>query len=272
MIDISAFKGIELPTKQELTEREKIEDRARIIMKVGECLTVPARTAWGRPSNENIIGREWLEGLQKDDLNDVNNHGLFVLGYGDAKSPYGAGPTRDPRRATYGARLLVRFEDMPIFSRNLFRTVESEPIKELNAWIEENMKQEKYRTLEAGQFYDIKFDFWFCVGNTSFSGRFANLTRRKDGFASHAVLGDLVLVLNDGYFSGQYFIRDPEIRDSSPLYGKLEHIFSESSEVYQKIGATLQRTLDNQKKLVGGLVERIDIEPDYAGLITIDNT
>ncbi len=272
IIDISILNERKFPTRQELVQRNRIKDRAQLIMNAGRGLTVPADRVWGKPSNGDS-GNEWINGLQRDDLNDVNNHGLFVLGYGDPRSPYGAGPTRDPRRATYAARLMVRFEDIPIFSKGFFRTAESKHVDGLNAWAEEYMRKDNPNAFRGLQYdsRDQDASFYFYVGNNYFGGQLINLTRDKNGLAS-TVSGDLVFIINDGFFSGQDFIDDFEFRNSSPIYGKLEHIFSEGNEIYKRIGLELQERLDNQRSLVEGLVEIIGKKTDYAGLITIDNT
>lgn len=294
IIDASILKNVQLaPSKQEIIKKGSFVDRAQCILDAGKGLTVPATTVWGAPVPN---GKDWKEGIGKQDLNNTSHefalnmgkvlpYGPFVVGYGNPDSSYGAGINRDPRRATYAARLLVRFEDVPIISESIFGRKESPELEKLNGWVQENAASQNAARL-AGQWGgESGLSFSFHAGGVYFGGRAVNLTRSKAGIASLSVSGDLVFVLNDGYFSGQEFITDAAVRGSSPILGKLETLYSGAGSVYTGIFFELMKRLDAMQKLADALSQSLGIwgkpdgmgaipigTPDVAGIITVDNT
>lgn len=294
ILDVKALAKANFPaSRQELVKGNRFLDRAQCILDTGIGLAVPATTVWGMPLPN---GKDWKKGVERGELNNTDHefaltmgkllpYGPFVVGYGDPDSCYGAGPTRDPRRATYAARLLVRFEDVPLMSDGLLRKRESAPVEALNEWVAENADATKLYPASFSGWERDSLSFSFYVGRVWFGGRAVNLTRSKTGAAASIVRGDLVLVLNDGYFSGQAFIPDAAVRHYSPLYGKLETIYSQGSEVYRGIFTELKKRFEGMQKLASGLAKKLGVRgkpdsmgaipigvADFAAIITIDNT
>ncbi len=188
----------------------------KIIRDIGqECFNCAPTNVWGKTNR--------LEGKMSllDDVNIENSHNLLVLGYGDAENNgwYGAGPTRDMRRAYYKPMLLNLEENVKIGQKGFFSTKLSEYINQFADSLDSlNLSKQvnSFYSQDNGQtnlIYGIvpvsnKENAGFCIFSTNV--RKSN----KDYFS------DLGILLNFGQFSGHIFLPQ-EIRNGSPLYGPL---------------------------------------------------
>ncbi|VVB57770.1 Uncharacterised protein [Candidatus Anstonella stagnisolia] len=293
IVDASILKKVQLaPSRQELVQKGSFVDRAQCILDAGRGLAAPATTVWGSLPD----GKDWKQGIGKEDLNNTDHglalntgkvppYGPFVVGYGNPDSLYGAGINRDPRRAAYAARLLVRFEDVPLLFESVLGGKKSSEVENLNEWVDRNAHSHCAARPVIARRGGTELYFSFHAGGVYFGGRAVNLTRSKAGFASLSVSGDLVFVLDDGHFSGQEFIPDPAVRNSSPILGRLETLYSGAGSVYTGIFAELKKRLEGMQKLADGLSHALGVfgrpgatgaspinMPDVAGIITVDNT
>ncbi len=212
------------------------------------------------------------ENVTSEDLERV------IVGYGDPWNNgwYGAGPTRNPLRATYAVRLFTLLPELEIFRRTMGmqKIGEALPILEagITKWGFSKYQDSGYSYTYGsglqpmGKYVAEKED-----GNVWLNVYLANAGLKKDGLTTNRMMGDVVLSMTTGTKSGHAFI-PPEARHESPLYGSLEIILGDEVKgVHAK--ATVW-ALETMEKLRGVVVAVLP--PNFGShttdAITVNNT
>jgi len=224
------------------------------------CTVAPAANAISRATA--IVPAQPLPGIREltdNDINSASKLGLVVVGYGDPMGWYGAGPTRDLRRATLAVRMGIIFKEVELRKNIAGISVPSDFVKEM-AEI-------------------LKLDFSGNVGElTGISGmdrkfwlNYGAYNVFKAGIWPFSVAkGDVTFTITFGYQSGQNFLPD-EIRGTSPLYGRLDHIYAGIGSVFEKAKAWMDDEVAGLQKVADKL-SSTQQKPDVVAAVTIDNT
>jgi len=190
------------------------------------------------PSCIVLLNDNAINGMQKPDL-------LFV-GYGDASGCYGAGPTRDLRRATYGPRLIAVLPDVHLATKGLLSFKPTDFVRQLAA----------------------RIDAIDGVGNANVG--VTNLSLEKGGPFSTGVDGDIVLLLNHPHASGHAFLPE-NVRQTSPLYGDLRTVGVSIDGCGKALRGWIEGAIVKLKETLGGILPAGQ-KADVVGIVTIDNT
>lgn len=185
---------------------------AGIIRAMGqECFSSAPTNIWGKTKN-GIEGK--MELLDDSKINSSN--GLLVLGFGDAygNGCYGAGPTRDMRRAYYTPMVLTLQPNVKIGKKDLLFNSNSKYIREFS------------KSVDSLELSDLNSD---CFKNSNIKPLLGGVFNKEaifNIFASNIrkskrdYFCDLGILLKSEEVSGHNFIPQ-EQRNDSPLYGPL---------------------------------------------------
>ncbi|MFH1470517.1 MAG: hypothetical protein ABIF01_02105 [Candidatus Micrarchaeota archaeon] len=213
--------------------------------------------------------------LSDSDIKEGGNLGLVVVGFGNAFNNgwYGAGPTRDLRRATLASRIIAITSNITLVNTNLIGHKSSEFLRAVSTNLNGNFQvsdssgpswssrksliQLNTYALQRGD--ETSFaTFWLTT-----------LSKEKAGVMASSVNGDLVITLTFGPVSGHRFL-PREVRQTSPLHGSLDS-FLNTDGVY----ADAKKWIDGQ---IGRLREIVDKllpqgqKADVIEAVTVYNT
>ena len=268
----ASVKG-KLPSRKQLSKSE-ISTRASRLRQMGRSyLGINDIKVWGNPKNiasdakpnsnvTAIVPSQPMPDvceLTDNDINSSSKLGLVVVGYGDPTKGYGAGPTRDLRRATLAVRIAITFKDMDLRKNISGIGIRSDFVKEMAGILAQDFSG-KFGELTSVSGMDRKF--WLeCEINNVFKTGIWPLSVAK---------GDVTFMLTFGYQSGQRFLPQ-EIRDTSPLYGRLDHVYAGIGSVFEKA----KEWMDCEAASLQKIAERLSTtkhKPDVSEAVTIDNT
>jgi len=260
---------------KEIFKKDTLENpltTGKIIRNIGqECFKYAPTNVWGKTSKleekMSLLDDEQMEYSQ----------GLLVLGYGDAEKNgwYGAGPTRDMRRAYYTPMLLSIQPEINLGKKTFFSTKLSEEVNQfadaldsLNflefssppAYLQNNYS----RTLVSGI---VKVSDKENAGFEIFA---ANKKRQEKNYYC-----DLGVLLKFGNFSGHRFIPS-EIRETSPINGPLSLAMNGKENLMQGPVKELYGFLYNCYHKFGAVVDKIHSPTqeniDVYPLVFVDNS
>jgi len=224
---------------------------------------------WGNPissasisNSTSIVPAQPRAGvceLTDNTINSASNLGLVVIGYGDPSGSYGAGPTRDLRRATLAVRASITFREVELCKKISGATVHSDFVKEIAGILARDFsgnagEKVKMSSMDKGFWLDFGVNSVFKVGRWPFS----------------AAKGNVAFTLTFGYQSGQNFL-PVEIRGTSPFFGRLDHI-------YAGVGSSFEQAkiwMEGEAAMLQKVAERLSAakhKPDVVVAVTIDNT
>jgi len=242
----------------------------KIIRDIGqECFKYAPTNVWGKTNK-----LEEKMSLLKDEQIE-SSYGLLVLGYGDSENNrwYGAGPTRDMRRAYYTPMLLSIKPEINLGKKTFFSTKLSEDVNQFANALDSLNFLESYSPLAYLQNNSPR---------TLVSGIVKVSDNENAGFEIFAAnkkiseknyFCDLGVILKFGNFSGHMFL-PPEIKETSPfngplslamngkenlMYGPVKELYGFLHNCYSKFGAVV----DNLP-----MQENINIYP----LVFVDNS
>ncbi len=232
---------------------------------------------WGFDKTTKILLREaaetkfhpWVEV-------DENNAGLLsggaIVGFGEPynNGNYGAGPTRNPLRATYAARLITVIPDVPLLTTSIFRT--AKPSVFLSSF-GRNIKE----------LFDGKFNIQYAPGMFNVGMAFSqsdhiylgvylkNVYQQRVSIVAREIRGDVVLETTTGSLSGHAFI-PPEGRGESPLWGSLRDLFGTGADdICRKAQEWAADAFRKANEVLTRIVPQ-DQSPESIHIITVYNT
>ncbi len=159
--------------------------------------------------------------LLLDDEKINLSNGLLVLGYGDAENNgwYGAGPTRDMRRAYYTPMLLTLQPNIELGQKGFFSTNFSEYINKFANSLDSLNLSNRTDSLYLQENEQVNLTSGIVSVSEKENAEFrvfaTNIKKLNKNYFS-----DLGIILNFGNFSGHKFLPQ-EARNGSPLYGPL---------------------------------------------------
>ena len=244
----------------------------KLIREIGQgCFNCAPTNIWGKTNKFE----EKMSLLEDEKIE--SSYGLLVLGYGDAENNgwYGAGPTRDMRRAYYTPMLLAINPKTNLSKKTFFSNKFSEytnqfadALDSLNflessshpAYLQNNYS----RTLVSGI---VKVSDKENAGFEIFA---ANKKRQEKNYYC-----DLGVLLKFGNFSGHRFIPS-EIRETSPINGPLSLAMNGKENLMQGPVKELYGFLYNCYHKFGAVVDKIHSPTqeniDVYPLVFVDNS
>jgi len=230
-----------IPREQQLFYSQKSMTNGKIIRNIGQgCFNSAPTNVWGKTKNGLEEKMLLLNDKQIDSSCD-----LLVLGFGDAdnNSWYGAGPTRDMRRAYYTPMLLVLQPNIKLGKKGFFSTKSSEYIHEFaNSLDSLNLSNPRSSTYSQNNNSTTLIDGIISVSakeNADFHVFAVNARKSNNNYSC-----DLGALLNFGSFSGHEFLQ-PEARKGSPLYGPLSLAMGSKENLMQGPVKALYEWLGN---------------------------
>src|SRR3989344_3282255 len=241
----------------------------KIIRDIGqECFRHAPTNVWGKTGLKekmSLLGDEKIE----------SSNGLLVLGYGDAENNgwYGAGPTRDMRRAYYTPMLLSVQPEINLGKKTFFSTKLSGDVNQFAD------------TLDSLNFLECSSPSAYLQNNyskTLVSGILKVSDKENAGFEVFAANKkifeknyscDLGVLLKFGNFSGHMFL-PPEARNGSPLYGPLSLAMNGKENLMQGPVKNLYEFLHNCYAKFGAVVDNFPIQENLNiyPLVFVDNS
>jgi len=228
---------------------------------------------WGNPhtiesqatsvSNSTaVVPAQPLPGICELSDNDINSSaklGLVVVGYGNPEGGYGAGPTRDLRRATLAVRMTITFEGVQLSKSISGFKKQSDFVNEISGILARDFSGDAG---ELASMSGMDRKFWLDCGISN--------VFKEGAWPVSAVKGDVTFTVTFGFQSGHRFLPE-EIRGTSPLYGRLDNIYAGMGSVFEKAKAWM----DNEAAMLQKIAERLSAakpKPDVVVAVTIDNT
>lgn len=219
-------------------------------------------TATPVPNSTAIVPASPQAGICELSDNVINSSpklGLVVVGYGDPMGGYGAGPTRDLRRATLAVRTAITFKEAELCKNISGIGMPSDFVKEMAGILARDFSGNSGE-LAGMSGMDRKFWLDCDISNVFKSGSWP-FSRAK---------GDVTFTITFGFQSGHRFLPQ-EIRGTSPLYGRLDNIYSGIGSVFEKAKAWMDDEAAGLRKVADRL-STTNHKPDMVEAVTIDNT
>ena len=274
---------------KEIFKKEAIEKNpittGKLIREIGQgCFNCAPTNIWGKTGLKEKTRNFFIDASQSsakekmsllEDEKIESSNGLLVLGYGDAENNgwYGAGPTRDMRRAYYTPMLLAIKPEANLGRKTFFSNKFSDytnqfadALDSLNflkcfsspAYLQDNYS----RTLVSGI---------LKVSDKENAG-FEVFAANKKIFEKNYFC-DLGVLLKFGNFSGHMFL-PPEARNGSPLYGPLSLAMNGKENLMQGPVKNLYEFLHNCYAKFGAVVDNFPIQENLNiyPLVFVDNS
>jgi hypothetical protein len=205
--------------------------------------------------------------LTNEALDSLNFTGPLAIGYGDATGAgYGAGPTRDLRRAYLLPRLVAVVPEMEIMKKNPLggKTV-SPAILNLIANLEA-----AYTVSYSGSGSHLKLE----KGGDSYDVVICpfNLSTKKAGLGA-SFMGDLLITITaPKWTSGQDFLPD-EVKNTSPMFGSLNYFLGDnvSGDVQLKAKAWIEGEIAKYSEIANKVLPA-GLKINQAGAVFIENS
>jgi hypothetical protein len=295
---VSHVLGRQTPqsNRESLISSKRFINTSQIIRGIGRAyLGIENIRVWGIEKNrfENVFEpsgsttlERWKEPfhveLEDKYLNRGGNFGLLCVGYGDPVTCYGAGPTRDLRRATLGPRIIAISTNIQLATKNLLGKKMAAFIPELATKLESNFQVD----VDCGPGYNSLTPFTnietFSLKSLKKNDEdsddkndkttwvtlwLANLSREKTGILSSSVNGDIIMTMTQGWVSGHKFLPE-KVCNTSPFSGGLASVLGDLTGVFNEA----QEWMNGQITKLTKVAEILAPSAKTIEIVTIDNT
>src|SRR3989338_8622643 len=258
-----------LNCKNDNLEKNQITT-GKLIREIGQgCFNCAPTNIWGKTNKFE----EKMSLLEDEKIE--SSYGLLVLGYGDAENNgwYGAGPTRDMRRAYYTPMLLAIKPEANLGRKTFFSNKFSDYT---------NQFADALDSLNFLKCFSSPAYLQDNYSRTLVSGILKVSDKENAGFEVFAInkkifeknyFCDLGVLLKFGNFSGHMFL-PPEARNGSPLYGPLSLAMNGKENLMQGPVKNLYEFLHNCYAKFGAVVDNFPIQENLNiyPLVFVDNS
>ncbi len=196
--------------------------------------------------------------MTDEQINDSRS--LLLVGHGDDKGSYGAGPTRDMRRADYLPFMVVVQDDAAIGGGRVFRTV-SDFTKSFAGRLDSLGAEKSGISVHAKHVYPTFSASLKMADGTpvSLDIGLANVHIEKG-----TVIANQVLIFTPPERSGQEFLPD-DVRGGSPLFGSLSYAMGGAEQLmdgpvkslHDWLGGVFRQMKEASGKLTGECGKRL---------------